>query len=60
MTVPSMEPMTWAELVKNNPEWAAVIVSGIFAAITIIVLAWQVVVMIWCPPPLVRIGVSGT
>jgi hypothetical protein len=47
MTLPNMEPMSWAELVKNNPEWAAVIVSGVFAAITILVLAWQVFVMIW-------------
>jgi len=42
-----MEPMTFWQLVKNNPEWAGVIASTIFAFFTVLVIVWQVCVMIW-------------
>ncbi len=40
-----MEPMTWGRFILNNPEWMGVISNSIFAATTIGVIIWQVLVM---------------
>lgn len=42
-----MEPMSFWQLVENNPEWAGVIASATFAFFTLLVITWQVCVMIW-------------
>jgi hypothetical protein len=39
--------MSFWELVKNSPEWVGVFATSIFAAITVLVLYWQVRVMRW-------------
>lgn len=38
-----MHEYTWTQLFKDNPEWATVLL----AAITTLIIFWQVVVMIW-------------
>ena len=47
MHMPPMEHMSFWELTKNSPEWVAAIASSLFAAITVLVLYWQVRVMRW-------------
>lgn len=42
-----MHEMSKLEFVLNNPEWAGVIASTIFAAVTAGIIFWQVCVMIW-------------
>lgn len=43
----NMEPMSFWQLVLNNPEWAGLIANAIFAITTIGVIIWQVLVMKW-------------
>jgi hypothetical protein len=40
-----MEPMSFWQLLENNPEWVAVISSTIFALVTTGIVIWQVFVM---------------
>src|SRR5271154_3817779 len=40
-----MEPMSFGQLVENNPEWVGVFASALFAIVTIGVIIWQVFVM---------------
>ncbi len=40
-----MEPMSFWQLVFNNPEWVSVFANAIFAVTTIAVIIWQVYVM---------------
>jgi hypothetical protein len=40
-----MEPMTFWQLVENNPEWVGVFANTLFAIVTIIVIVWQVLVV---------------
>jgi len=39
--------MSFWQLVKNSPEWVAVLANALFAVITIGVIVWQVLVMRW-------------
>jgi hypothetical protein len=55
MTPIPMHEMSWTEIIKDNPEWVAVIVSSVFAFVTVGVVIWQVCVMIWQG----RISISG-
>lgn len=41
----TMEPMSFWQLIENNPEWVAVFSSGLFAIVTTAVIVWQVYVM---------------
>jgi len=47
MTPIPMHEMSWTEIIKDNPEWVAVIASSVFAFVTVAVIIWQVCVMIW-------------
>ena len=40
-----MEPMSLWQLLLNNPAWAGVLTNALFAAITLGVIIWQVIVM---------------
>ncbi len=40
-----MHEMTWWDLVLNSSEWISVFANALFAAVTIVVIAWQVCVM---------------
>ena len=40
-----MEPMSFWQLVENNPEWVGVFANALFALVTITVIIWQVCVM---------------
>jgi hypothetical protein len=40
-----IEPMSFWQLVVNNPEWVAALASIVFASFTVAVLIWQVCVM---------------
>ena len=43
----NMEPMSFWQLVLNNPAWAGVVANVVFAITTIGVIIWQVRVMVW-------------
>jgi len=42
-----MQEMSFWQLVRDNPEWAGVLATSIFAIVTIGVIIWQVRVMVW-------------
>jgi hypothetical protein len=43
----NMEPMSLRQLILNNPEWFSALTSALFAAITVTVITWQLIVMRW-------------
>jgi hypothetical protein len=44
--LPSIQEMSFWQVVENSPEWVGVIANTLFAAVTICVVIWQGIVMV--------------